>query len=210
MNADRIARLYRWVEYAAFGRELERCRTDHLFAAVHARRVLILGEGDGRFLAALVRVNPHASIDVVDASREMLRLAAGRIDANERVRFRQSAENLAGPYDLIVTNFFLDCLTGHEAAEWIERIARVLEPGGQWIVGEFQEHRGQSGWRRLHAWVWIRTMYLFFRITTGLETRVIPNFERQLEAAGLHEKSRKTRRFGLIVSQLWIKRTGGS
>lgn len=210
MNADRIAKVYRWIEYAVFGRELERCRTDHLAAAVQARRVLILGEGDGRFLAALLRVNPHASVDVVDASREMLRLAARRIGRNERVRFRQDAEDLAGPYDLIVTNFFLDCLTEPEAAQLIHRFAAALDPGGRWIVGEFQEDPGPPRWRKIHAWIWIRTMYLFFRLATGLQPRVIPAFEHHLAAAGLEESSRKTRRFGLMVSQLWIKRTAGS
>ena len=210
MNADRIAKVYRWIEYAVFGRELERCRTDHLTATKDARRVLILGEGDGRFLAALLRVNPTAFVDVVDASGEMLRLAARRIGGNERVRFWQDTENLRGPYDLIVTNFFLDCLTETEAAECIHRCAGALIPGGHWIVGEFQEHPGPPGWRTVHAWIWIRTMYLFFKLTTGLETRTIPNYERHLFIAGLHEKSRKTRRFGLMVSQLWIKRSDGS
>ena len=54
MNADRIARSYRWLEYAAFGVALERARFDFLRCAAEARRVLILGEGDGRFLARRV------------------------------------------------------------------------------------------------------------------------------------------------------------
>jgi CIC family chloride channel protein len=53
-------------------------------------------------------------------------------------------------------------------------------------------------------------MYLFFRLATGLQTRAIPNFEHHLAAAGLEESSRKTRRFGLMASQLWIKRTGAA
>ena len=54
MNADRIASGYRWLEYAAFGLALEQARFDFLSRAAGARRVLILGEGDGRFLARLL------------------------------------------------------------------------------------------------------------------------------------------------------------
>ena len=57
MNADPIASSYRWLEYAAFGLALEHARFDFLSHAAAARRVLILGEGDGRFLARLLRCN---------------------------------------------------------------------------------------------------------------------------------------------------------
>ena len=53
---DRLARPYRWLEYAAFGRVLLRCRYDLLPWLADARRVLTVGEGDGRFVAELVRV----------------------------------------------------------------------------------------------------------------------------------------------------------
>ena len=62
MNADPIASSYRWLEYAAFGLALENARFDFLSHAAAARRVLILGEGDGRFLARLLRCNRQARV----------------------------------------------------------------------------------------------------------------------------------------------------
>ena len=62
MNADAIAGYYRWIEYAAFGPTLEYARFDFLRYAANARRVLILGEGDGRFLERLLAIQstrPH-------------------------------------------------------------------------------------------------------------------------------------------------------
>ena len=43
MNCDRIARWYRWFEYAGFGRGLERRRQAFLNDIADARRVLALG-----------------------------------------------------------------------------------------------------------------------------------------------------------------------
>ena len=65
MNCDRIARWYRWLEYASFGRALERRRLEYLAATADARRVLILGEGDGRFLAAFFRLSKYSVVDAV-------------------------------------------------------------------------------------------------------------------------------------------------
>ena len=57
-NFDRIARLYRWGEYALLGPALERTR-NHLLPLLAIRRnALVLGDGDGRFLARLLSQNP--------------------------------------------------------------------------------------------------------------------------------------------------------
>ena len=40
---------------------------------------LILGEGDGRFLAQLLEYNRHATIAVVETSTQMIRLARQRV-----------------------------------------------------------------------------------------------------------------------------------
>ena len=74
LNFDPLARPYRWLEYATFGRALERCRFHFLPALTGARRALVLGDGDGRFLARLLRANPELEADVVDCSPAMLRL----------------------------------------------------------------------------------------------------------------------------------------
>jgi len=83
VNCDPIARWYRWLEYLGFGGALERRRCAFLAEVSNARRILALGDGDGRFLARLVeRMNPETEIDYIDLSRRMLELARRRIEAS--------------------------------------------------------------------------------------------------------------------------------
>ena len=89
MNADGLAAWYRWIEYAAFGRALERSRFEFLNRLAGARRILILGEGDGRTLSSLSRVAGEARIDLVELSAGMIALARADVGSQvaDRVRF---------------------------------------------------------------------------------------------------------------------------
>src|SRR4051812_43275712 len=103
MNVDPIARSYRWIEYAAFGRALERRRFAYLDRLANARRILVLGEGDGRALTRLMELAPQAELDVIELSGKMISLARSRTGSVERVRFRKedvrSAVLSANQYD---------------------------------------------------------------------------------------------------------------
>jgi len=209
MNADPIARSYRWLEYAAFGRALEHSRFDFLSYAVESRRVLILGEGDGRFLVRFLRCNRHAKVEVVESSGRMIQLARQRVPLAERsrVEFHQVnalAHSLPnGPFDLAVSHFFLDTLTSSDAEALISKVTALLSPGADWLLSEFQEPPGLA--QRLHARLWLRVMYSFFALTTGLEASKLPPYRRLLERCGWCEVEHRRRRLGLIRSQIWRK-----
>jgi SAM-dependent methyltransferase len=81
MSFDRIAPNYQFFETIAFGNALQRARTAFLWQIRDGERVLVLGEGDGRFLAELLRRNPEAEIDCIDASAAMIRNARTRARA---------------------------------------------------------------------------------------------------------------------------------
>ena len=57
MNCDLIAPHYWWIERLGMGRALERRRRWFLPEIGNARRALVLGDGDGRFLRELLRRN---------------------------------------------------------------------------------------------------------------------------------------------------------
>jgi SAM-dependent methyltransferase len=205
MKVGRLAGWYRWIEYAAFGRALERRRFAFLPRLASARRVLVLGEGDGRSLARLLALAPLAVFDVVEISPEMIALARQRAGNSARVNFFcQDARMVSGPpaqYDGIVTHFFLDCFVEEDARRLVRLLASTLTPDGIWLISEFAVP--DKGWRRIHAQIWIAIMYRFFGIATGLSARALPPIERLMREAGMSRTDQEKARAGLMVSEVW-------
>lgn len=212
MRIGRLAKWYRWIEYAAFGGALERRRFAFLPRLASATRVLVLGEGDGRTIARLCRLAPGAFVDVIELSPEMIALARRRAEGSANVAFRcgdaREANWPDGSYDGIVTNFFLDCFPEEDARILIRRLSNALAPGGIWLISEFTVPT--SGWRRLHAKVWIETMYRFFGLATGLRVTALPPIEKLMPDAGMQLAARESARAGLMVSEVWIHAPGST
>jgi SAM-dependent methyltransferase len=204
MDVGRLARWYRWIEYAAFERALERSRLAFLDKLAGARRVLILGEGDGRTLQRLLALAAEARFDVVESSAEMIALARARIGNTARVRFQcQDALTATFPqaaYDGVVTCFFLDCFTESELRDLLQRVQSALNPGAIWLLSEFAIPA--RGWQRWYAKIWIWTMYRFFQATTSLRTRRLAPIERLLSEFGMHSVAIRRQRWGMIVSEV--------
>lgn len=207
-NFNFIARPYRWLEYLTLGRRLERCRLHFLPHLLDQKKALVLGDGDGRFLAELMAAAPELHADAIDTSSAMLRLlrqrcksrtlnAAARLETHhiDALAFRP-----IGPYDLVVTHFFLDCLTESSLDALIVRIRRSLAPGALWVVSDF---RIPSGPMRLPALIFVRGLYLAFRILTGLRTNRLPNHVEALSRAGLVRTAHHHSLAGLLTTELW-------
>lgn len=202
---DRLAGVYRALEYLAFGRDLERARFGLLGRLRDCEAILVLGEGDGRCLAQLVRAAPRARIHCVDASAAMLARAAARAQgagAAERVTFQCAdifqAELPPGAYDAAVTLFFLDCFSPEQTGEIVRRVQRSLRPGAGWLFADFV--LPPRGLARLRARLWLRGLYLFFRWQTGLRTRALPPAEEILRAAGFRPEAVRDYQWGLVRS----------
>ena len=209
MSWDRLARWYRALEYAAYGRALERCRNYFIATVRDAGVVLVAGDGDGRFLDRFAAAAPQASIDYLDASCAMLRLAQSRIERSGqnggRMRFRRedaiTAQLAPAQYELIATHFFLDCFRPEQARELVAKLGAAAQPRARWIVSEF--HRPPRGVWRIAGSAIIAAMYGFFRMATGLTAKQVPDYASYLEAAGFTVADRKTWFGGLIVAELW-------
>jgi len=212
MNCDRIARIYRWLEYAAFGRLLQSHRTRFIDEVADARRVLMVGEGDGRFLCRFAERNSGASIDCLDASAAMLRLAKSALPGDgagdmQRMRFIHARVGGAalggGPYDLIVTHFFLDCFDAEELSRWMPEVAGAAAPGARWLVSDFGYPPARFA--RLMARGALAIIYAFFRVTTGLRNRAIPDYGPILERCGFRRRVRDESLGGFLFSEIWSR-----
>ncbi len=205
---DRLAPHYAAIEAVAFGGLLQWCRTALLSEVTDARRVLVLGEGDGRFLAAFLAANPVATVDAIDGSPAMAALARRRAGAaGERVRWHVAdARRFAPPgppYDLVVTNFFLDCFPAAELGPLVAGLAESLTPGGRWLVGDFRVPAGRLP--GLAARAALAAMYAFFRLATRLPAGRLIDPDPYLEAAGLCRVRAERRLGGFLTAGLWRK-----
>lgn len=211
-NFDCLAQQFRWLEYAAFGRSLERCRFDLVHWLDNAQHVLTLGEGDGRFVAELVRRNPTVHVDCVEGSARMIECARARLPRAAQVTFHHAdACTLEFPkarYDAVVTCFFLDCFSEETLARLIPSIAGSIRPGGEWLVAEFRQPR--KGILALRTRLWLAVMYYFFRRATRLEARCLPKWEGVLRDLGAVAGETIDRQSGLLRSRQWYWKENGS
>ena len=204
---DRLAHVYRWMEWLSFGPYLSRCRRAFLPRLSDARHALVLGDGDGRFTAALLRQNEHVLIDAVDASSAMLDGLRHRAGADVR-RLRTEIRDLrewsikpAACYDLVVTHFFLDCLTTDKVFALAERVILATTPNARWVVSEFAVPNGAFG--RWVARPVVSLLYRAFGVLTGLQVRQLPDYSAALSAAGFSLEKQRTWLLGLLVAQVW-------
>jgi hypothetical protein len=245
-NFDRVARLYRWAEYLTLGPLLVRARNHFLPQIPPRHRALILGDGDGRFLARLLTHQPHLHALAVDTSASMLHLLRQRCQphadrlqtlqasaldlfpstksstlatikknapeapGSATIRYPEvSTSGLISPLenkgalapDLITTHFFLDCLTQPEVDALAHRVAALAAPGTLWLLSDFGPPHPRV--LRPLAALYLRALYLAFRILTGLRVTHLPNPQSALHAAGFDRIARHELLFGLIYTEIW-------
>ena len=205
-NFDGLARFYSGMELVTFGPWLERSRCAFLRDLAACQRAAVLGDGDGRFTAQLLSANPMIEIDAVDSSAAMLRTLlrrAGKSAARVRLhcadaRTWQPANPL---YDLVVTHFFLDCLTEDEVRSLANKLRDALSPSGLWLVSEFAIPEGAFGRWVARPVVWL--LYRAFGLLTGLTVRKLPDYASALRAAGFTLCKRRSFLHGLLAAEIW-------
>lgn len=209
MSFDGIAPHYRWMEWLLAGGKLQRCRTAFIGKISAPRDVLMLGEGNGRCLVEFLRAFPMARFVCVDASARMLECARARV---RQARINDAAidfihedaldwEPPAARFDLLVTNFFLDCFTSEQLATLVPRLAAATVPDARWLLADFCEPpSGFAKWRA--RWI-LRAMYFFFRRVTRLSARNLTPPDAFLEQSGFALCERRFSEWGLLHSDVW-------
>ncbi len=211
---DRLSWCYAGLERMVFGGRLQACRTASLHALRDPRRVLILGEGDGRFVVELRRRCPAARIVVVDASAKMIRRArlrllasGGATDVAFVVADARFVDLDADPFDAVVANFFFDCFEPSAQAGLLDRVERWLAPEGLLVLGEFVPAPTRAGrlWRRLLS----PAMHVFFRAVAGITARRLQDIPAALRVRGFVAVTVAESLGGFLHSSAW-RRGGGA
>ncbi|HST31737.1 MAG TPA: class I SAM-dependent methyltransferase [Chthoniobacterales bacterium] len=210
MSFDRVARAYCWLETIVFGSALQNARTYWINEIPPPKRVLIVGEGNGRFLCELLRLYPKVEIDCIDASGRMLELARARVrrlcpDSLASVRFfhldvlRWSPSN---SYDLLVTHFVLDCFSAEQVEEIVVKLAQAARPAAVWLIADFTIPRRRFA--RMHAQFWLQIMYAFFRASAAIPAKKLVDPSPYLQNNGFVCWFRKLSRYGMLKSELYL------
>jgi ubiquinone/menaquinone biosynthesis C-methylase UbiE len=207
VSFDRLAPHYHWLETLGFGSVMQKARTRWIETVPPPKRVLTVGEGTGDFLRKFVRVHRDAVVDCVDTSARMLELARLHIsNPVNRVRFfKEDILSWTPPesYDLLVTNFVLDCFPENELKLVVGKLAGLATPGAYWLLADFCIPK--TLFARPHAKIWLAALYSFFRTTTGIRAKRLVDSTPELLANGFVCLKRSEWRLGLIKSELWQK-----
>ena len=195
------------MEYLSFGTCLTCTRELRISEMQGHRRALVYGDGDGRFLARLIRRASALEVTAVDASERMLQVAAQRLPPNASVELVH-ADALAlqpsrehGGYDLIVCHFFLDCFNEEELGCLVQRVNAAAAESAVWVISDFAVPLHPIA-RVLGRWI-IRSLYQGFGLLTGLRTRRLPEHANILKQYGWSLEDRNQRLWGLLISERW-------
>lgn len=153
LGPDIYAR-WRASELGTITERLERKLILTLLGDVSGRTVLDVGCGDGDL--ALELAMRGAIVTGIDASAAMIEAAKGRAKLrNANIAFQVAmAETLpfsAEQFDL-VTAITILCFVD-DAAPVFTEIARVMRPGGQFVIGELGKWSTWAAARRVRAWL---------------------------------------------------------
>ncbi len=158
------------------------------------RAILDVGCGTGRLLMAAEQTFPNARLEGVDAAVEMVRHAQAVLPASSRITFREAtAERLPfqdAQFDLVFSTMTFHHWSNQRAG--IAEVARILKPGGRWLLADFIATGFMRYFRRL------------VRLTRFPERSVL---DPMLAAAGLEVlATRRVPRVGAQVPVLVIGR----
>lgn len=197
------------MEFVLAGEKLQRCRTGFLNEIPAARSILLMGEGHGRCLVECCRRFAGARIVCADASERMLAQARRRLtglsaEAMHVEFIRADVLNWSpsrGAFDLIATNFFLDCFREDQLERVVGRLAAVATPGTNWLLADFQIP--SAGLKRIRSRLILWAMYAFFRTTTRLPAKHLTAPDSFLKRAGFILHRRVEVEWGLLHRDWW-------
>ncbi len=200
---DLVARFYPLLEQTVFGSTLSQARRFFIPQVTEGSKILLVGEGNGRFLFEMVKDTSSASVTVVDSSARMLAATARRIATVDRSRIELihadilEWESSANSYDRIVTHFFLDLFPPYRLRRIVKKISRLAMEDALWINADFTSEN-----QRLREKFLMWAQYRFFRLSAGIEASRLFDSRPCLRNAGWEILERRSLDSGWISAYL--------
>ena len=169
---DAVAGYYDRLARIVFGKSILLSQTSFLGTISPTSRVLVIGGGTGWWLKEFLQQKPGCRILYIDVSSEMLSRAMKSVGDDKRITFRLGTEDSikeTNEFDAVLTFFFLDLFSDEKLRSVIAKIKVALKPNAHWLVSDFIN---TTWW---HAYL-LSIMYSFFRISTGLRNKLLPDW----------------------------------
>ena len=103
---------------------------------VAVERMLELGIGTGETARRMLARHPGARLTAIDSSPEMLERARSAFPAADLRASRLEDPLPEGPFDLVYSTLVVHHLDGAGKRDLFERIARVIRPGGVFVLAD--------------------------------------------------------------------------
>ncbi|MBS1680956.1 MAG: class I SAM-dependent methyltransferase [Bacteroidetes bacterium] len=173
---DTISHVYDPLAKLAFGRSIQQSQLFFLNKIRKQSKILILGGGTGWILLELLKRQPECEVWYIEASAKMISSSRIKTTNDQRVHFiHGTEENIPNQhFDVAITNFFLDLFDDKSIYHLIGKIKTKLKPGSIWIATDFVNRK------RWHAPV-LKLMYLFFRVTCGINSTYLPKWSEAMK-----------------------------
>lgn len=206
---DRVAAVYPLLEGLVYGQKLRRGRHAYLRELSACRRLLLLGEGNGRFLRELLAASPLAEVTVVEISPRMIASARSRLGAAQAARVRWVEASAlcaalpAGHFDAVVTHYLFDLFEPSDQARLLQTGLGALRSGGLWQDAELIAG-GQTRWHRHWNRLLLACSYRVMGTLCDFPARELAEHTHLFVKAGLAPLGERMTG-GSVVARLWQK-----
>ena len=198
-NFNIVAPFYDALARLVFGYRLELAQQYFLEEVKPNTQVLIVGGGSGKILEWLPK-DLNLKVDYVELSDGMLNRAMKREQHGNHISFkRKDVFEVNDSYNIIITNFFLDCFPEEKLIEVITHLNARLKEKGAWLVTDFSLPANSR--QRILLW----TMHTFFRLLARLESTKLQDIRGILALSGLKIRKEKLFSEQLIFSAVYRK-----
>lgn len=201
---DWVAPVYDALSRIVFSRSLQRAQTVFLHHIPANASVLIVGGGTGYLLEQVLTQCKPTRVLYLETSAQMVARTSRRMLQKPilgSVEFRVGDEatlRADDRFDVILTPFVLDLFTEKTLTDsMLPRLHQTLKPDGYWLVTDFVETN--LWWQKLLLSAMIR----FFRITAGIETHQLADWQQLLANVGLRRLQSRQVVGGMVVTQVW-------
>lgn len=192
---NHVARFYDFLKRLVFANQIEKAAHYFLHHIPSNANILIVGGGTGKLLESF---KSSHQVKYIELSSVMIRKA-------KQVKTQSSVEFIRADildwsstekFDYIITPFILDCFDEIQLIQIFTKLRSFLRKNGKWIHTDFYP-------KNIFQKLLIRVMYVFFNLTTNLETRKLADFDLIFKNSGFKCKIKATFFHSMVESKIY-------